>query len=274
MSTVFEPTALGRLKEIGTLPPDDPKWLRTFSNANRLVGKEPVKAGKASQLNLTEKKIPFAGWTADRLARVYMLLHLSPNPENVYRKQIEKLFEGAAVSEQIALYSALPFLSYPDSWHHRCAEGIRSNIGDVLEAIMYDNPYPAAYLEEPAWNQMILKAIFTGKDLKRIIGLHERKNAELSRAILDYTAERWAAGRNIDLYIWSLVESIAEEDGKAILLKGTEDKNFAMQQAAALTLQAAIPLSAALVSNELLAAAISSNELNWDTYNTKNFSQE
>ena len=62
------------------------------------------------------------------------------------------------MNELVALYSALPLLAYPEAWVHRCTEGIRSNIGPVLEAIMIANPYPSENLSEAAWNQVVLKA--------------------------------------------------------------------------------------------------------------------
>jgi hypothetical protein len=63
------------------------------------------------------------------------------------------------------------YCTYSEEWKLLCALGIRSNMGNVLEAIMYHNPYPAAYIEEPAWNQLIMKAFFTGKNVNNIIGL-------------------------------------------------------------------------------------------------------
>ena len=110
------------------------------------------------------------------------------------------------MNEQVALYSALPLLSYPQLWVKRCAEGIRSNIGIVLEAIMYHNPYPAENLPEAAWNQMVLKAFFTDKQVDRIYGLDDRNNTELARILIDYARERHAAGREINSMLWYLVE--------------------------------------------------------------------
>lgn len=155
------------------------------------------------------------GWTTDRLCRVWLLLHVDATNEKEYIHRIDKLFEAAEINEQVALYSALPVLAYPQHWQKRCSEGIRSNIGDVLAAIMLLNPYPAAYLSEPAWNQMVLKAFFTEKEVKDIIGLDERANPELANILIDYAHERWAAHRSVHPQLWRCV-------GKFI-----SDKNFA-----------------------------------------------
>lgn len=87
-----------------------------------------------------------------------MLLQLDATDKAKYFKTIENLFLAAEIQELVALYSSLPLLAWPELWKMRCAEGVRSNIGLVLEAIMYNNPYPFNYLDEKAWNQLILKA--------------------------------------------------------------------------------------------------------------------
>ncbi|WP_276089616.1 EboA domain-containing protein [Pedobacter sp. JY14-1] len=146
------------------------------------------------------------GWTADRLARVWLLMQVPAENKDAYLKKIDGLFAAAEMNEQVALYSALPVFSFPEAWLHRCTEGIRSNIGTVLEAIMYHNPYPAGHLPEPAWNQLVLKAFFTEKDVTRIIGFEERANHQLSETLKDYVQERTAAHRTIHPEIHKLIE--------------------------------------------------------------------
>jgi hypothetical protein len=118
---------------------------------------------------------------------------------------VEQLFRHADVNELIALYSALSVLDHPNEWVFRCTEGIRSNMGSVLDALMYDNPYPANYLPESAWNQLVLKAFFTDKDLGRIVGLHQRINEQLVSSLIDYAHERMAAGRTVNPLLWNMI---------------------------------------------------------------------
>ena len=106
----------------------------------------------------------------------------------------------------MALYSALPVLAYPEDWQFQATEGVRNNIGDVQSAIMLNNPYPADYLDELAWNQLVMKAFFTGKDITQITGLQERKNARLTHILTDYAAERRAAGRSLPASIELLLD--------------------------------------------------------------------
>lgn len=201
-------------------------WLGAKSNTisnlalNTAFTIAPRKTGKAI-ITLTQKQHELLAsirpgftidyWTADRLSRVWLLTKYNHTDHDRYFQVIENLFSVAEMNEQIALYSALPVLPYPQLWVKRCMEGIRSNIGTVLEAIMYDNPYPAENLEEPAWNQMILKAFFTEKQVNRIYGLDQRANEELARILIDYAMERHAAGRKVDDMLWYLVGKFVDQ---------------------------------------------------------------
>jgi len=153
-----------------------------------------------------------AGWSIDRICRVWLLMQVDSADQRVYLEKIDNLFSGASMNEEVALYSALPVLAYPIEWQKRCAVGVRSNIGPVLEAIMYDNSYPSEHLAEPAWNQMVLKAFFTDKDVRRIVGLDQRANPSLAGMLFDYARERKAAGRGVDPQLWRLTEAFPEAD--------------------------------------------------------------
>jgi len=60
---------------------------------------------------------------------------------------------------------------------------------------------------------MVLKAMFNGVPLSRIIGLESRLNSELTRMALDYAAERRAAGRAVpaDLSLALTPDALTEE---------------------------------------------------------------
>lgn len=179
-----------------------------FSHIPRFVEKKTI-ALQPSEVTEINQKLPgfdLSGWSADRLARVYLLMQVPDQDKEVYLRKINGLFTAAEMNEQAALYSALPVFSYPQEWIHRCEEGIRSNIGTVLEAIMYHNPYPARYLSENSWNQLVLKAFFTEKDVTRITGIKERKNKALSETLKDYVQERLAAHRTVHPEIYKLIE--------------------------------------------------------------------
>jgi len=58
-------------------------------------------------------------------------------------------------------------------------------------------PVPFSTLPERNFNQLVLKALFNGVALSRIVGLSGRLNAELTRMAGDYADERRAAGRAV-----------------------------------------------------------------------------
>lgn len=151
------------------------------------------------------------GWTLDKLCRVWLLTQLPSDDKENYLKKINSLFATAEMNEQVALYSALPLYAYPEEWISRCEEGIRSNIGTVLEAIMYRNPYPAAFLAQQAWNQLVLKAFFTEKEVQLIVGLKERMNDALALTLQDYVQERLAAHRTVVPEIYELIEQMNQK---------------------------------------------------------------
>jgi len=179
---------------------------RNFSLAGRKFIKQRPdhKPGQFIYLTGNFPQTSWGSWSILDMARLYQLLQLEIPGKQPYLDLIEALFLQADLGELTVLYKALPFHACPEAWTTRCAEGIRSNMGPVLEAIMYENSYPAEYLSEAAWNQMILKAIFTGKDLHRIFGLQKRNNPALAASLLNYAEERWAAGRNVDMRLWEL----------------------------------------------------------------------
>jgi len=166
---------------------------------------------QAKEIESIQKGLTIQHWSIDRLARVYLLLMLDASDKTSYIQQIENLFLSAEMNELVALYSSLPVLAYPDAWKKRCAEGIRSNIGTVLESIICDNPYPSENLDEAAWNQLVLKAFFTEKPVERIIGLNERGNQNLANTLSDYAHERWAAGRPVHPQLWRCVSRFINE---------------------------------------------------------------
>ncbi len=246
------------------------------SSVNALFSLIPRKTGKGyillnpadNELILSIKPgFSVEGWTADRLCRVCLLLHLDPSDKDRYFKTIENLFLAAEMTELAALYSALPLLAYPDIWRMRCAEGVRSNIGSVLEAIMYHNPYPAKHLDEKAWNQLVLKAFFTDKDVNQIYGLDERANEELTLVLSDYAHERWAAGRKVNPLLWRVTKNYISGRILNDLKKVFTEGDIAERQAAALAVHSSSSREAKelLDDHKDLKSAIEEGKLKWES---------
>lgn len=240
----------------------------TFAVLPRKTGRAIVKPD-AAQKEVVQQIYPgfsINGWTVDRLARVWLLTHIDATDKEKYFNSLENMFRSAAVNELVALYSALPLLAYPDIWRKRCAEGLRSNMGDVLESIMYHNPYPAAQLDQPAWNQLVLKAIFTGKQMQWIAGLDERANRELAYILADYAQERWAAHRSVPAQLWRLSARFIDEklfpNIKKAMTEGDEDTKRVI--ALAIEQSEYPPATALLAVYPALKEAIAGNKLSWE----------
>lgn len=240
----------------------------TFTRIPGKTGKSIVQlTGKdAASLQSISKEIDIRNWTIDRLARIWLLMNLDASEQEKYVSAIENLFTGSAMQELVALYTALPFLAYPEHWRTRCSEGIRSNIGDVLEAIMCNNPYPSACLTEPAWNQLVLKAFFTDKPVHQITGLDERRNQELANMLRDFAHERWAAKRTVNPQLWRCVGKFIDAAVFPDIEKVFSSGSSLDKEAAALACNDSMyaPAKKILDENVMLKQSIEEGKLSWN----------
>ncbi|MBV7532423.1 EboA domain-containing protein [Chitinophaga sp. sic0106] len=234
----------------------------------RFTGKQPVTPIPAIQQAL-EKAVPgffVYDWTLDRLTRVWWMLFIPAADKPTYINQVEALFNGAEMNELAALYSALPLLAYPEEWIARTADGIRSNIAPVQEAIMLHNPYPAQYLPESGWNQLVMKAIFTEKPLNQIHGLQERANDALAAIITDFAHERQAAGRPVNPLQWQLLTTFLSAANFPDITRLWQSAYNVEKEAAALVCYHSqyLPAKKLLASAPYLVSEIEEGSLTWE----------
>ncbi len=178
-----------------------------FGTASRFFSKEPLQLSATSQTGADQLRKGFqpAHWQVLQTVRTYLLLHVPSENADQQLVVLNKLFETADMSEQVALYAALPLLPNPEHLTARASEGLRTNMTVVFDAIALHNPYPADYFKEEAWNQMVLKAVFMQRPLYRIYGAEARANEELARILIDFAHERWAAHRQVMPELWRFV---------------------------------------------------------------------
>lgn len=138
----------------------------------------------------------FERWTRDDAGRAVLLLALADqvDPQAFVTGAIE-CYERGASREQQSWLKALPLLPAPERFLSVAIDACRTNIVPQFEAIACENSYPHRYFPELNFNQLVLKSMFMGVAVARIVGLQSRLNTELSRMALDYAAERRAAGR-------------------------------------------------------------------------------
>jgi len=218
----------------------DRDLFRSVSLVSRKLGKAPL-ALDAAALARAEKARPGwdpSSWTLDQAGRVRLLLACADDSDTFVR-QLDQLCATADVDELVAFYRGLPL--YPGAPRHRlrAAEGLRTNMLVVFEAVAHGNPYPAEQLAQDAWNQMVLKALFVGSALDPIIGLDQRANATLARMLGDYAHERWAAARPVSPELWRCIGPFATGPLLADLARVLESGTPPERAAAVLALRSA-----------------------------------
>jgi hypothetical protein len=255
---------------VQTAPTDRPLYL-AIGEVSRRVPKAPLAPTDAELAAAAASRPGWdpRDWTLDQAARVRLLLASTADGALLSRR-LDTLCSAADVGELVAFYRGLPL--YPEPPRHvlRAAEGVRSNMRVVFEAVAHRNPYPAEHFVESAWNQMVLKALFVGTRLDLIAGLDRRANPALARMLCDYAHERWAASRPVSPELWRCVGPYATgavlEDFRRLLERGTGTE----KQAAALALATAedAGAKALLDSHPALAEAARGGRLDWESLAT------
>ncbi len=246
----------------------DADLYRSISLVTRKIGKADLALSPAEMKQAAAAREGWnsSDWSLDQAARIYLLL-VSASDGATFLRRLDQLCDTADVGELVAFYRGLPL--YPDQPRYvlRAAEGVRTNMKAVFEAVAHRNPYPSEQLSEPAWNQMVLKTLFIGSKLHPIVGLDRRANPTLARMLCDYAHERWAAGRPISPELWRCVGPHASgemlRDLGRVLEKGTDPE----RKAAALAL-ASSPDPAAtglLGAYSELSDAVRENKVSWQT---------
>jgi hypothetical protein len=244
----------------------DSELFRAVSLVTRKIGKNDL-SPSGDELRAATAARPGwdpRDWSVDQAARIYLLLSMGTDG-TVFSRRLDQLCVTADVGELVAFYRGLPLYPDPARYVLRAAEGVRTNMRAVFEAVAHRNPYPAEQLPEGAWNQMVLKALFIGSRLEPIVGLDARANPALARMLCDYAHERWSAGRPVSPELWRCVGPYAAgemvSDLKRVLDKGTPPE----RQAAALALSRSPDAAAAelLRSHADLAAAVREGRVNW-----------
>lgn len=248
-----------------------------FSSAPRFTGKAPLQLDKddLQEANRLREGFNPSRWTVDQVARTLLILSLPHEDEKGFVEKLNKLFATADMGELVALYAALPLLPHPKAFVLRAAEGVRTNMGTVFEAIALDNPYPADYFEEGAWNQMVLKTVFVGKALYRIHGLEKRSNPTLARILSDYAHERWAAGRSVTPELWRPVGPFIDDGTIGDIRRLFAHPDAIQHEAAALACAQGsyTPAKELLAAHPHLQQQVKTGELNWNLIGDKYLAQ-
>ena len=130
-------------------------------------------------------------------ARLALVLAIPASDAVAWLATLDRLFATAGLEELVTLYRGLPLYPHAELLRLRAAAGIRSSMQTVFEAVALDNAYPAQWLADEPFNQMVLKSFFCMSDHRRIVGLRLRANATLGGMLADYQRERIVASRPV-----------------------------------------------------------------------------
>ncbi len=213
-------------------------WARAIGLAPRRVGREPLQLApdEMAAADAVRPGLDASAWTREQAARVLFALASARGDTDGFAARLERLVRSGEIGEQIALLSGLPLYPRPQEFLALAAEGIRSAVQPIYEAVAHRNPYPAENLTEAMWNQMVVKALFIGSPLAPIQQLDGRRNADLARMLVDYAHERWAANRDVKPELWRCVGPFAEAGGFDELVRVFGYGSAVERKAAALAL--------------------------------------
>jgi hypothetical protein len=233
----------------------------------RRLGKTDLALGEADLAAAAQARPGWdpRGWSVDQAARVLILLQAGGTGER-FAQRFLQLCRTADVAEAIALYRGLPLYPDPPMLEGQAAEGTRTNMRAVFEAVAHRSSYPKEQFAENRWNHMVLKALFVGSALHPIQGLDERANPTLARMLCDYAHERWAAGRPVSPELWRCVGPHADAEALADLQRVLATGDTTERKAAALALAGCPDPRAGELLGQApeLAAAVAQGAVTWD----------
>lgn len=195
---------LEKAVEATAAPVDSNRLAGFYSGASRRVGKRELAlgTGEVERAAALGGEVRLDHWGVDEAARLVLLLsldHLKPDP---FFDTAMAVYDLGDSREQESWLRGLPLLPDCGRFLETAIDACRTNIVPLFESIACENPYPKDYFPEPNFNQVILKALFSGVALNRVVGLEGRLNEELARMADDYVSEREAAGRLVPTDIW------------------------------------------------------------------------
>lgn len=167
----------------------DPARLRVaFAGAGRRLGTAPIGEAAARRIGIA--------WPAtagvDECGRGALVLAAHADASLV-----RELLRRGDVRERQAVLRVLAALPAPEALVELAIDACRTNVVPVFEAIACENDYPARHFPDAAFFQMVLKALFVGAPVARIVGLDARTTPELVRMVDAFASERRAANRPV-----------------------------------------------------------------------------
>jgi hypothetical protein len=164
-----------------------------FPAVGRAVGRAPLDpSARAGDVH---------AWTLDAAARTLLLVALGL----AAGEEVAPLYRHGDAAERCGILRGLAFLSVEDAVGVPLVEdALRTNDLYLIAAAL--GPYAFARLADGALAQAVLKCVFVGVPLAGLVGLQERATPELAGMLARYAHERVAAGRDVPVEVWPLID--------------------------------------------------------------------
>jgi len=188
---------------------DKNSFMVAISGAIRTLGILPAKVSSGQSKALEAAGAPFApvDWELAEVGRGALILTaILFLPDKEHENLLFELYYKGDNREKQAVLKILVFLPRPERFKQLAVDSCRNHVQTVFESLACQNPFPALYFDDNQFNQLVLKALFTGAPLNGIVGWKERNNRELVRMAKDYADERKAAGRQASFDIQQIID--------------------------------------------------------------------
>ncbi len=181
---------------------DRTQFAVAFSGAGRRLGTSPIGRDDADRVGIAwpaTAGVDECGRGALVLAAVAQLPgtgQADPGDDEQVTV-VRDLLRRGEIRERQAVLRVLAALPGPGRFVASAVDACRTNVQTVFEAIACDNDFPAQQFPVLAFDQLVLKALFIGAPVGRIVGLAARITPELVRMVDAFASERRAAGRAV-----------------------------------------------------------------------------
>ncbi len=152
-------------------------------------------------------KIYLEHWTITDAVRILLLTEALKAGSFSVNDLFKLCFKYSDGGERASLLKGLSFLSLGEESTSLIIDTARTNSLEIFSALVYKNPWVVMKFPIPAYNQIVLKALFLNINIIYLEGLRAARNPELGRMAADYVQERLDAGREVPESIWLAVDA-------------------------------------------------------------------
>lgn len=203
----------------------DPQAIRSrFPAVGRELGRRPLRPDADPQDLHT--------WWLEDVGRLGLLLALD---SATLVDEVGALYRYGDAAERRGVLRALPHLDLPDHGVGLVEDALRTNDLRLVAAAL--GPVAANHLDDDAFAQAVLKAVFVGVPLQGVSGLDRRVTPDLSRMLAGYVHERVAAGRDAPAEVWPLIDRYPPEAELAAITAELDHATAERRDAARAALQ-------------------------------------